>query len=205
MMSMLTNLIIKILKTKYYNPKKVIVQHIPVAEKVKKIEVNRMRNGYIVYTLTSVDIQEIVKIGSKVIEIYEGVIYPENFKLSHFRKVIDKLFALGQKYKNEKNDVMQLFVKLLLNSLYGEPMGRDIENIACKSEYWMLSENDERVIDYWKISHGNYIVKMIDDKGSEDEVQKLNTMPLHLGAFVVSNSEKNMNNFIHAIYGFLYK
>ena len=27
-------------------------------------------------------------------------------------------------------------------------------------------------------------------------------MPLHLGAFVLSNSKRNMNNFIHAIDGF---
>ena len=43
---------------------------------------------------------------------------------------------------------------------------------------------------------------MIDDKGLEDEVKKLNTMPLHLGAFVLSNSKRIMNNFIHAINGF---
>ena len=79
-----------------------------------------MRNGYIIDTLTSVDIQEILKTGGKVIQIYEGVIYRENFKVSPFRKVIDKLFALGQKYKDENNDVMQLLVKLLMNSLYGE-------------------------------------------------------------------------------------
>ena len=40
-----------------------IVQHLPVKEKVNKIEVNRMRNGYITQDLTSVDIQDIVKIG----------------------------------------------------------------------------------------------------------------------------------------------
>ena len=63
-----------ILKIKYYNPKNLIVQHLPVKEKEKKIEINRMKNGYIIDHLTSVDIQEIVKIGGKVIEIYEGVI-----------------------------------------------------------------------------------------------------------------------------------
>ena len=52
-----------------------------------------MENGYIIDHLTSVDIQEIVKIGGKVIEIYEGVIYRENIKVSPFRKVIDNLFA----------------------------------------------------------------------------------------------------------------
>ena len=32
---------------------------------------------------------------------------------------------------------------------------------------------------------------MIDDKGLEDNVKKSNTMPLHLGAFVLSKSKKN--------------
>ena len=54
-----------ILKIKYYNPKNLIVQHLPVKEKENKIEINRMRKGYIIDTLTSVDIQEIVKIGEK--------------------------------------------------------------------------------------------------------------------------------------------
>ena len=43
---------------------------------------------------------------------------------------------------------------------------------------------------------------MVDDARLEDEVTKLNTMPLHLGAFVLSNSKRIMNNFIHAINGF---
>ena len=43
-----------------------------------------MRNGYINNTLTSVDIQEIVKIGGEVFEVYEGVICRENFKISPF-------------------------------------------------------------------------------------------------------------------------
>ena len=104
-----------ILKINYYNPKNLIVQHLPVKEK-KKIEINRMRNGYIIDYLTSVDIQEIVRVGGKVIEVYEGVIYRENFKVSPFIKVIDKLFALRQNYKDEGNEVMQLLVKLLMNS-----------------------------------------------------------------------------------------
>ena len=57
-----------------------------------------MRNGYIIEHLTSVDIQGIVKIGGIVIEIYEGVFYRDNFKVSPLRKAIDKLFALRQKY-----------------------------------------------------------------------------------------------------------
>ena len=97
-----------ILKIKYYNTKNLIVQHLPVKEREKKIEINCMRNGYIIDTLITVDIQKIVKVGGKVIEIYEGVIYRENFRVSPFRKIIDKLFALRQKFKDEGNDVMQL-------------------------------------------------------------------------------------------------
>ena len=100
---------------------------------------------------------------------------------------------------------MQLLVKLLMNSLYGEQTRKDIEEkFACKTEYWM-SEYNERVNDYWRIPHGFYIVTMEDDKGLEDEVKKINTKPLHLGAFVLSNSKRIMNNFIHAINGFYTK
>ena len=95
---------------------------------MKKIEVNRIRNGYIFDTLTSVDICEIIKIGGKVIEFYEGVIYRENFKISPFRKVIENLFALRQKYKDEKSDLMQGLVKLIINSLYGFQIRRDIND-----------------------------------------------------------------------------
>ena len=192
-----------VFRIKYYNPKNLIVQHLPVKEKEKKIEINRMRNGYIIDYLTSVDFQEIVKIGGRLVEIYEAVIYREDFKVSPFRKVIDKLFPLRQKYKDEYNYVMQLLVKLLMNGLYGENIRKDIEEkFACKSEAWMMTEYDERVKDYWKISGINYIVKKIDDAGLEDEVKKLNTMPLNLGAFVLSNSKRIMSNFIHAINGF---
>ena len=95
---------------------------------------------------------------------------------------------------------MQLLVKLSMNSLYGENIRKDIEEqFACKSEAWIMSEYNERVKDYRKISGNNYIVEMIDDKGLEDEVKKLNTMPLHLGAFVLSNSKRNMKFFIQGI------
>ena len=140
-----------ILKIKCYNPKNLIVQHLPVEEKVNKIEINRMRNGYITQVLTSVDIQEIVKIGEKVIEIYEGVIYRENFEVSPFEKIIDEIFASRKKYKDEGNDVMQLLVKLIMNALYGEFLRKDIlESYKCKSEMWMMTEYNERVLDYQK-------------------------------------------------------
>ena len=192
-----------ILTIKYHNPPNLIFQHLPVKEKVKKIEVNRIRNGYIIDTLTSVDFQEIIKIGGKVVGIYEGVIYRENFRISPFRKVIEKLFAVRQKYKDEKNDFMQGLVKLIMNSLYGVQIRKDFnESYYCKSETWMKTEFDKNVLDYWKLPNGNYIVKMKKDNGLHDDCDFKNTLPAVLGAFILSNSKRFMNNFIREINGF---
>ena len=112
------------------------------------------------------------------------------------------MFALRQKYKEENNDVMQFLVKLIMNALYGELLRKDItEKYHCKSEMWMQTEYDERVLDYQKNEYGNYIVKMKDDEGLEDEVKKANTLPLQLAVFILSNSKRIMKNFIHAIDG----
>ena len=90
-----------------------------------------------------------------------------------------------------------------MNSLYGEQTKKDKEEkFAGKSEAWLLTEDDERVVDNWKILGVKDIVKLVDDKRLEDENEKLNTMPLHLGAFVLSISKRILINFIHAINGF---
>ena len=74
------------------------------------MEVNRMRNGYIIDVLTSMDIQEIVKMRRKVIEIFESVIYREHFKISPVRKTTEKLFTLKQKYKDEGINLIQIWL-----------------------------------------------------------------------------------------------
>ena len=192
-----------ILTIKYYKPPNLIIQQLPVKEKVKKIEVNRMRKRYINDTLTSLDIQEIVKVGGKVIRIYQGVIYRENFKVSPFKKVLEKLFALRQKYEDEKNDLRQGLVKLFMNSLSAVHIRRDInESYYCKSENWMKTEFDENVLDYWKLPNENYTVKMKKDDGLDDDCDIKNTLPAVLGAFILSNSKRIMNNFIREINGF---
>ena len=179
-----------IITIKYYNPPDLIFQPLPIKEKVKRLEVNRMRNGYIIDTLTAVDICEIVNIGGKVIEIYEGVVFRENFKVSPFRKVIEKLFALGQKYKGEKNDIMQGLVKIFMNSLCVVQIRKDInESYSCKSETWMKTDFDENMLDYWKLPNGNYFVKMKKDDGLDDDCDFKNTLPAVLGAFILSNSK----------------
>ena len=58
-----------------------------------------------------------------------------------------------------------------MNSFYGEFLRKDIlESYQCKSEMWMMTEYDERVLDCQKIIYENYIVKMKDNEGLQDEV-----------------------------------
>ena len=98
---------------------------------------------------------------------------------------------------------MQGLVKLIMNSLYGVQIRKDInESYHCKSETWMKTEFDENVIDYWKLPNGNYIVKMKKDDGLDDDCDIKNTLPAVLGAFIIANSRRIMNNFIREINGF---
>ena len=98
-----------------------------------------------------------------MIEIYEGFIYREKFKISPIKRVIEKLFVLRKKYKDEKNDLMQALVELSMISLYGVQIRRDFnESYYCKSETWMKTEFEENVLYYWKLPNGIYIVKLDD-------------------------------------------
>ena len=90
-----------------------------------------------------------------------------------------------------------------MNSLYGVQIRKDInESYYCKSETWMKTEFDENVLDYWKLPNGNYIVKMKKDVGLDGDCDIKNTLPVVLGAFVLSNSRRIMNIFIKEINGF---
>ena len=68
----------------------------------------------------------------------------------------------------------------------------------------MKTEIDENVIDYWKLPNGNYIVRMKKDYGLDDDCDIKNTLPAVLGAFILSNIQRIMNNFIREINGFYY-
>ena len=98
---------------------------------------------------------------------------------------------------------MQFLVELLMNCFYGEQIRKDIEEeYWCKPEYWMSSENDERIKEHWRLPTRKYIVKLSQDEGLEDNVLKIYTVPLHLGSFVLSNSQRNKNSFNRAINSF---
>ena len=86
------------LTVKYHNPENLIFQHIPIKEKIKNPyknnrleEINRMRNGIIIDTLTSVDIVEIVKCGGVILEIYEGF-FCHNLEYNPYTEFVTDMF-----------------------------------------------------------------------------------------------------------------
>ena len=97
---------------------------------------------------------------------------------------------------------MQGLVRLIMNSLYGVQIRKDINESYCKSETWMKTEFDGNVLDYWKLPNGNYIVKMKKDDGLDDDCDIKNTLPAVFGAFILSNTKRIMNRFIREINGF---
>ena len=87
-----------------------------------------------------------------------------------------------------------------MNSLYGVQIRRDInESYFCEQETWVKTELDEIVLDYWKLTYGNYIVKIKNDDGLDDDCDIKNTLPAVFGAFMLGNFRRNLNKFIREI------
>ena len=61
------------------------------------------------------------------------------------------------------------------------------------------------MLDYWKLPSGNYIGKLKKDDVLDGGNDVKNTLPIHQGAFILSNNKRNMNNFIREINGFYNK
>ena len=75
---------------------------------------------------------------------------------------------------------MQGLVKLIINSLYGVQIRKDInDSYFCKTESWMKTEFDENVLGCWKLPNRNYIVKMKKDDGLDDDCDIKKTLYLH--------------------------
>ena len=63
-----------------------MVEQSRVGEKSRKQEVNRLVNGIIIDSLTTIDILETAQIGGTVFEIHEGMLKKESFNRPYFKK-----------------------------------------------------------------------------------------------------------------------
>ena len=97
------------------------------------------------------------------------------------------MFASRQFYKDEGNDFMQVLVKKIMNSLYGVQISKDIDEFSkCKSEHWMQTEYDEKVLDFWRLPEANYKVQLKKDNDLDGDKDVKITLPSRLGAFILS-------------------
>ena len=93
---------------------------------------------------------------------------------------------------------MQESMKLFMNNLYGAQIRKDLnESYCCIQEHWMKTKYDQSVKDHWKLPNRKYIVKMKKDDGLDDnDCDIKNSLPAHLGPFILSSSKRFMNYFI---------
>lgn len=186
-----------IFKILYEYPNDMFFTPIFCKDSVNKIEVLRSRTGKCCDILTSVDIQEIVRCGGRIIKIFDGIVFEENFEVNPFREFVLELYVLKAKFKREGNKVGYALVKLLLNSLYGKMVQKDINT---KTHLWneqTLKKNYTDDIKYEKIYSDKYYVE--EDIG--DSLPEI-LMPSHLGSFILSHSKRIMNDVILEIDGF---
>ena len=100
------------LTIKYHNPESLIFQHLPVKEKIKNPyknnrleEINKMRNGIIIDTLKSVDIVELVKNGSVILEVYEGF-FCHNLEFNPYTDFVTDMFEKRDMFKSQGKDLL---------------------------------------------------------------------------------------------------
>ena len=61
------------------------------------------------------------------------------------------MYALRQRYKGEHIVLMQSLVLLIMSSLYGVQLRRDIDDFyKCELQHRMETEYDEFVLDFWR-------------------------------------------------------
>ena len=197
-------------KVKYHNPDYLILQHLAVNEDVlnenehKYEKINSFKNGDIIDYVTSVDLEEIVRIGGFVLEFYEGFIC-DNLEFNPFYNFIIDMTAKRNYYKKQGKNILQSMRKAVYLATYGGCIRRDInENFKCVTENWMNTEFDYRVENWFPLENGNFMVNMSDHDGIDDNgiSKKINSQTFHLGSFILSHSKRLMSDVILTLDGF---
>ena len=105
------------LTVKYRNSENLIFQNLPIKEKIENPyknnrleEINRVRNGIFIDTLTSVDIVEIVKCGGVILEVYEGF-FCHNLICNPYTEFFTDLFEKRDLFKSQGKDLLQNLAK----------------------------------------------------------------------------------------------
>ena len=193
----------------YHNPENLVFQHLPVREKINNSyknnrleEINRMRNGMIIDTLTSVDIVEIFKRGGIILEVLEGFFC---HNLEYNTEIVTDMFEKTDSFKAQGRNLLQNLPRKIGLSVYGDSIRKDInEEYKCFTETCMRENFGDRVKEWFPLKNGNLIVKLEDEEGIDDydKAKSISTMPSHFGCYILSHSKMMMNDVIKQIGGF---
>ena len=116
--------------------------------KNKSGNVNPFRNGDITQHLTSVDIEEVIRIGGVIKEIYE-VFICDNLDYNPFREYVLGMTAKRHEYKQQGKNILQDMCKKISNDTSGGRFRCGIHDVLkCVSENWMKTEYDDRAKEY---------------------------------------------------------
>ena len=168
---------------------------------------NRSRNGVIIATLTSIDIIQIVKTGGVILKVYEGL-FCESLEYNPYKDFVLDMYDKREQYKKKGNDLSATQVKKVMCSVYGGNVRRDIlDKYVCVTDDWMNSEHDKSVKEIIPLENEVYINKKHIHEGKDDFglANKINTMPSHMGSYILSHSKRLMDDVIEHIDGFYKK
>ena len=199
------------LTVKYHNHEDLIFQHLPARDRVQipyknntYEDMNRARNGVIIATLTSIDIIEIVKTGGVILKVYEGF-FCESLDFNPYSNFVLDTHNMRNEYKKKGNDLSATQVKKVMCSVYGGNVRKDIlDKYVCVSDDWMDREYDKSVKEIIPLENETYVIKKHIHEGKDDFglANKINTMPCHMGSYILSHSKRLMNEVIEHIGGF---
>ena len=117
---------------KNHNLENHFFQRIPIRENIvnpnennRLGEINRMRNGITVDTLTNVDIVEIVKCGVVILEIYEEFVC-YNLEYNPYTEFVTNMFQKRDLFISQGKDLLQNLAKKIGLSVYGSKNRKDM-------------------------------------------------------------------------------
>ena len=141
--------------------------------------------------MTSVDIEEIVRVGGVITVTFEGFIC-DNLDYNPFENIVLNMTAKRNKYKKEKKNILQTEAKQVPNAVYGFTIRSDFEDVyKCVFSHWMKTGYDDRVIEWFPLKNSNIMVKIADHECVDDigSIKKIYSQPCHLGASILSHSK----------------
>ena len=153
------------LTVKYHNPENLVFQHLPVKEKFENPyknnrleEINRMRSGIIIDTLSSVEIVEIVKYGCIILEVFGGI-FCVDLEYNQYTEFVTDMFQKRNLFKSKGKDLLQNLAKRIGLSVYGGNIRKVInEEYNCVTENWMREKFDDSVKEWFPLKNGSLIV-----------------------------------------------